>query len=145
MTVESATVPTTVPVDPARLDSGEYSHRLEKTVGQGDINAAYSADRIGMGQPVRRPFTWRGDLWVCIGITWKGGAVSAEAYRLIDVRAFDGTTVTYVERTANGDEARSDPMGFYQGMRVKHAGADFVLCGPPVTFVPGQPDQLSLF
>ena len=44
-------------IDPARLASGEWCHRAQKTLGQGDIYASYSADRIGMGQPVRKPFT----------------------------------------------------------------------------------------
>jgi hypothetical protein len=41
--------------------------------------------------------------------------------------------------------ARADPSGFYHGMIVKHAGADFVLHGSPVTFAPGQSEQLALF
>jgi len=51
-----------VPVDPDRLASGRWDHRLEKQVGEGDIVGSYSADRIGLGRPLRRPFRWRGGL-----------------------------------------------------------------------------------
>lgn len=53
--------------------------------------------------------------------------------------------MTYAQKTADGDEARADPNGFYHGMSVKHAGTVFVLCGPPVTFVAGETAQLTLF
>jgi len=49
-------------IDPARLASGQWCHRANKTIGQGDISKSYSADRIGMGQPVRKPFEWQGGL-----------------------------------------------------------------------------------
>ena len=135
-----------IKIDPARLASGEWCHRAEKQIGQGDINASYSADRIGMGQPVRKPFSWQGGLWVCVGNHYRGkDTLSAEAYRLAHPATFDGKPLTYAEKTRDGDAARADANGFYHGMTVKHAGATFVLCGPPVTFVAGQTEQLSLF
>ncbi len=133
------------PVDPARLDSGSWCHRANKTIGQGDIYGSYSADRIGMGQPVRKPFAWQGGLWVCTGMNHRGGTTIAEAYRLAHPDIFDGQPVSYSQRTLDGDAARADPNGFYHGMNVKHAGASWVLCGPPITFVPGQSAQLDLF
>lgn len=133
-----------IAIDPARLASGQWCHRAQKTIGQGDISASYSADRIGMGQPVRKPFTWQGGLWVCVGKDHRNGG-SAEAYRLMHPMMYDGLPVTYAGKTRDGDAARADPKGFYHGMIVKHAGAAFVLCGPPATFVPGQTEQLSLF
>lgn len=133
-------------VDPARFASGEYCHRSEKTIGEGDIAASYSADRIGMGQPVRKPFTWHGVLWVKVGGVHRGKqAIAAEAYRLAHPATFNGQPVTYAEKTRFCAAARADQNGFYHGMRVKHGAAEFVLCGPPVTFVPGQTEQLSLF
>lgn len=134
-------------VDPARLASGAWCHRAEKTVGQGDINASYSADRIGMGQPVRKPFSWEGGLWVCVGNRYRGPeTMEAEAYRLVHPSLFAGKPVTYAEKLADGgDAARADPHGFYHGMSVSHAGTTFVLCGPPLIFVPGKTVQLSLF
>lgn len=134
-----------IPVDPARLAPGAWQPRTGRTIGQGDINASYSADRIGMGQPVRKPFSWNGGTWVCVGNVYRGGCQSAEAYRLVDPRLFDGPTFTYAEKVADGEAARADPNGFYHGMTVKHADAPLVLCGPPVSFTPGQSEQLSLF
>ena len=132
-------------IDPARLASGQWCHRANKTVGQGDISKSYSGDRIGMSKPVRKPFEWQGGLWVCVGKRYCDGTVSAEAYRLVHPQMFDGEPMTYATRVRDGDAARADANGFYHGMKVKHAGAEFILCGPPVTFVPGQSEQLSLF
>lgn len=135
----------TFTVDPARLAAGTWCHKRERTIGEGDIYASYSAERIGLGEPVRRPFIWRGSSYVCVSMEFCGGLQSASAYRLCDPRAFDGEAVSYRERCANGDAARADPMGFYHGMRVRHAGREFVLCGPEVIFVPGKSEQLALF
>ena len=133
-------------VDPARLASGQWCHRAGKTIGEGDINASYSADRIGMGQPVRKPFSWRGALWVTVGNRYRGkGTVCAEAYRLTHPAAFEGEPTTYAEKTRDCDAARADPLGFYHGMTVTHGGQSFILAGPPATFVAGETQQLSLF
>lgn len=132
-------------VDPARLAYGEWNHRLERTVGEGDIRASYSADRIGMGQPLRKPFAWRGALWVAVSSRGPANALNIEAYSLTHPAAFDGPTGTYAEITRDGDAARANPMGFYHGMMVRSGGAAYVLSGPPVLFVPGQKEQLSLF
>jgi hypothetical protein len=78
-------------VDPARLRSGTWCHRTEKIIGEGDIAASYSAERIGMGQPIRRPFEWKGSLWVCVALSSGGTALPcAEAYRLTHPQAFTG-------------------------------------------------------
>jgi hypothetical protein len=132
-------------VDPARLASGSWCHQAQKTVGQGDISASYSADRIGMGEPVRKPFEWNGGLWVCVGIRHCSGQEIAEAYRLVHPQMYDGRPLTYAARFMNAEAARADPAGFYHGMSAKHGGAAYVLCGPPVTFAPGETAQLSLF
>lgn len=136
----------TYAVDPARLAAGRWCHRAERTIGEGDIHASYSADRIGMGKPVRPPFTWKGGLWTCISMRYgRSGVISAEAYRLVPVRLFDGTPMTYAAKTRDADAARADPNGFYHGMQIKSAGESFVLCGPAALFVPGRSEQLSLF
>ena len=136
----------TITIDPTRLASGQWCHRAQKTIGEGDISASYSADRIGMGKPVRKPFVWKGALHVCVGTGhWKNGGLSAKAYRLVAPMAFEGDVTNYGDKTSDGDAARADPDGFYHGMGVKHAGSEYVLCGPPITFVPGQTEQLSLF
>ena len=97
-----------------------------------------------MGQPVRKPFSWKGGLWVCVGIRGCRDAETAEAYRLIHPHMFDGNAASHATKTWNGSAARADACGFYHGVSVKHASAEFVLCGPPVTFTQEQSEQLSL-
>ena len=132
-------------VDPARLNSGRWCHRAERMIGEGDISASYSADRIGSDEPGRKPFSWKGGLWVCVSIAGRAGELRAEAYRLVHPQIFDGEPVTYGARRALGDAARNDPNGFYHGMLVRRGKDELVLCGPPVLFVPGQTEQLALF
>lgn len=135
----------TVSIDPARLMPGVWCHKRDRTIGEGDIYASYSADRIGMGRPVARPFTWRGGQWVCVSIEGRKDQFTAQAYRLTHPAAFEGVPVTYGAKTLDAESARGDPDGFYHGITVTHAGASFVLTGPPVTFTPGQAEQLALF
>jgi hypothetical protein len=64
-----------------------------------------------------------------------------EAYRLLPVRLSTGDSTTYGARTAteaSSEAARADPLGFYNGMIVKHGKNTFVLCGPPATFMAGE-------
>jgi len=135
----------TVPVDPDRLASGRWDHRLEKQVGEGDITASYSADRIGLGRPLRRPFRWRGGLWVCIGIGGSEDAPAATAYRLTPIEAFPDAATTYTVKTRDAAAARADPLGFYHGVVVSRGGSDHVLTGPPQVFIAGDVQQFSLF
>ncbi len=133
-------------------------------VCEGDIHASYSADVIAMSGRVRKPFRWKGGLCVCTSITGSGltdsGTQEHEAYRLVPLAIFRETTTTYRNKTATAEAseaARNDPNGFYHGMSIQHGKADFVLCGPPIKFVPelsperpdsvigDDPLQLSLF
>jgi hypothetical protein len=134
-------------VGPARLDHGAWCHRAEKTLGEGDIAASYSADRIGENKPVRKPFNWQGSLWITTSGASRHGVNCFEAYRLVHPSVFSGEATTYREkvRIDGGEFAREDVNGFYHGMAVKHAGETLILCGPPAKFVAGQTQQLSLF
>lgn len=132
-------------VDADRLKHGEWSHDTEKLIGEGDIVGSYSGDRIGMGQPIRRPFTWRGELWVCTSIAGGKGPIEAEAYRLIDPDSFKGAATTYVEKTRDAEAARADPMGFYHGVAIVCRGRKMVLAGPPVWLIPSAVPQAGLF
>ena len=123
---------------------GRWCHRTDRQVGEGDISASYSADRIGMAGCVRKPFTWNGVSWVCVSIHGRAGDIRAEAYRLVNPRVFDGPTYTYAERV-RGWRSSGDTLGFYHGMIVKSGGMQLVLCGPPRTFVRGETEQFSLF
>ena len=135
----------TYAVDPARLAHGAWCHTRDKTIGEGDIAASYSADRIGMDQPIRKPFEWQGSIWVCVGSGPYNGVPSFKAYRLVHPGLFAGTPTTYREKTRDCDAARADPNGFYHGMTVRHTGEAMVLCGPPALFIAGEKQQLSLF
>ena len=126
---------------PSRLAFGVWCHASERLIGEGDIRASYSADRIGMGQPIRKPFRYGGDLWVCVGTSLSG----AEAYRLVHPSVYGGTARSYHDRCRDGDRARGDQAGFYDGIIVRHAGREFVMAGPPVMFAAGEEAQLSLF
>jgi hypothetical protein len=64
--------PVTYVVDAARLRHGLWCPRSERTLGEGEIVASYSADRIGSDQPVRKPFNWQGSLWVCVALDYRG-------------------------------------------------------------------------
>ncbi len=137
--------PEVVEVDPARLASGVWDHERDDYVGEGDIQGSYSADRIGMGQPIRRPFKWRGGLWVCTGSARIASPAGSEAYRLVDPAAFPGAPTTYSEKTQDAEAARNDPLGFYHGMTVRSGGKSLILCGPPALFIPGRATQPDLF
>ena len=132
------------PVDPARLDTGTWCHRRQRQIGEGDISASYSADRIGMAGRVRKPFTWNGGTWVCVGLHGRADDTRAKAYRLVHPHMFEGQTYTYAERSRSW-RSSGDTSGFYHGMIVQSGGTQFVLCGPPRTFVRGEAEQFSLF
>lgn len=133
--------PRQIPVDPARLTHGQWCHKRNRQIGEGDIAASYSADRIGQSQSIRKPFRFDGESWVSVG----NCGDEATAYRLGHVSQFQGDTNSYAERCRNGDAARSDDLGFYHGMEVTHRKETYVLLGPPASFVPGEPEQPSLF
>lgn len=131
----------TIAVDPQRFAWGHWCHRRNRQIGEGDIGASYSADRIGSEESVRRPFRHDGADWVAIS-TYSN---SAKAYRIVHPSLFDGPTHSYVERVSGGRRGHLAPEGFYHGMRVKRGGQEMVLCGPEVTFIEGEPEQGSLF
>jgi hypothetical protein len=128
-------------VEPSRLAYGAWCHASAKQIGEGDIRTSYSADRIGMGQPIRKPFRYAGELWICVGTCPEG----AEAYRLVHPSLYGGIARSYHDRCRDGDRARCDEAGFYDRIIVRHAGRELGMAGPPVLFVAGEEAQLSLF
>jgi hypothetical protein len=151
----------TIPVNPARLAWGRYDYGRNRDIGEGDIHASYSADTIASDGKIRKAFRWQAQLMVTVSLSGRGGIEQAEAYQLIPLKAFNGTTMSYAEKIGtaeNAEAARNDPNGFYHGMTAKQGQETFVLSGPPVVFVadekPARPDdeagsieaeQLSLF
>jgi hypothetical protein len=135
----------TFAVDPVRLAPGNWGRGTDDAIGEGDIAASYSADRIAMGQSIRKPFRWQGSDWVCVSTQCRDGVQSAQAYRVVHATQFPGNPASYRDKTRDGDAARSDPNGFYHGTTVTHAAQQLVLCGPAAIFLAGQRQQLDLF
>ncbi len=110
------------------------------------IHASYSADRISEGQPVRKPFEFEGKLYTSVGnVTEPGIESREEAYQLLAREEFTGEVRTYLAPDGQESEEyyeslRSDPLGFYHGMLVKRGKTDYVLVGPPITFVANPKD-----
>jgi hypothetical protein len=90
--------------------------------------ATYSADRIGEGKPIRKPYAFNGGLWVSTGGGGIVGSIVIRLYRIVELADFEGASHSY--RECNWDVMRVSPMGAYHGMRVKSEGRDVVLCGP---------------
>jgi hypothetical protein len=126
----------TVPVAHDRLAPGDWSG------GKKSSEAIFTDRTAGTaslrGRPVRAPFKFRGELWLCVGMGGAGGIQEAKAYRLVPRQMFRARPTTYHDKTAieGGDAARNDPMGFYHGVSVKWGGETLILMGPPVKFVP---------
>lgn len=141
----SSQPPQSVQVDPSRLASGRWCHQSNRQQGEGDIDASYSADLIGMHGRVRKPFRLHG--WLCVVTSM--GPNACTAYRLVATESFGGELTSYAERVRrdDGEAARKDPSGFYHGMQVVHGGQSFVLCGPPIEITAGEPapEQTDLF
>jgi len=122
----------TVAVDPARLEHGQWIGN--RRVGKGDINQAYSADLIGEKvSRVRKPFLWQGQLMTVTGMGFWQGHAEAEAYRLVELRLFDGEPLTYPGM--DWETARDHPLGAYHGFTVKFGRDTYVLTGPKIRFV----------
>ena len=136
-------------VDPSRLASGTWCHTRDRQIGEGDISASYSCDKIGLEGKVRKPFVWQNALWVCTGMRSTDASRYAEAYRLVPKRFFNGEPTTYQEVACLPAAERFKPEGFYHGMRVQHGKQDFILVGPCASFVPKSdcevPKQADLF
>jgi len=150
----------TIPVSPSRLAWGKYDHGRNRDIGEGDIHASYSADVIASGGKIRKAFRWQAQLMVTVSLSGRGGIEQAEAYHLIPLKVFAGTTMSYGQKIGTAEDAeaaRNDPNGFYHGMKVTQGQETLVLSGPPVLFVAAEearrPDsspaadgeQLSLF
>ncbi|MFT4843031.1 MAG: hypothetical protein ACI8UD_001862 [Planctomycetota bacterium] len=131
-------------VEPSRLRHGRWCHQTEKQIGEGDVAASYSADVIALEGRVRAPFRLFGWLRATTGISGRVGDEKATCYRLVPLSSFEETPRRYGDKI---DQALRDQLGFYHGMAVKHGRKDFVLIGPPMVLVAGEPEpeQADLF
>lgn len=132
-------------VDRARLRHGQWRLDIGTRVGEGDICQSYSADLIALKSRIRKPFEFRGQIWVCVGLVGRKDDLVAKAYRLTSRSVFDGDVTTYAEITERSELARSRPQGFYHGMVVLRGSETWILTGPPVLFKPAAEVQLELF
>jgi hypothetical protein len=117
-----------VTVDPLRLTS------------RGDISNSYSADVIDKGK-IRKPFRYNGQLYTTTSAAsgmYPHSIRQAEAYRLVPAKLFDGQITDFHTKIHhdNGRSARSGPSGFYHGIAITHQSRQYVLAGPPLTFLP---------
>lgn len=123
-------------VHPSRLAWGAAG----RETCAGDIHASYSADVIAASGRSRKPFKWKGELYVCTGISGSrltdSGKEEHEAYRMVLAEMFNGKRNTYRDKTdETEDAARNDLKGFYHGMVIRFGTETFVLSGPPVRFI----------
>ncbi|WP_299724821.1 hypothetical protein [uncultured Tateyamaria sp.] len=134
-------------IDPSRFESGTWCHKRDKIIGEGDIAASYSADKIGLEGAVRKPFKWQNAMWVNTGMVSNGKSRSVEAYQLIPAKFFDGEPQTYGQIVRSNTAAGQRQEGFYHGMHVQHGKRPYVLIGPSVIFLPSEeetPQQINL-
>lgn len=128
-------------VAPEQFEPGQWSREFNRHVVEGDIAASYSGDIIARLDRVRPPFFFRGDLWISVCRS----SDIVRAYRLVPIDDAGEDLACYADRGGEGEAARGDPMGFYQGVVVRFSSDWFVLSGPPVCFVPGSVAQPGLF
>src|SRR3546814_14912108 len=105
-------------VEQSRRAYGVWCQASKNQIGEGDIRASYSADRIGIGQPIRNPLRYAGELWVCVGTSPSG----AEAYRLVHPSLYGRAAGPYHDRSFDGDLRDGGQAGFFEGIIVRNAG-----------------------
>lgn len=115
-------------VDPIRLTD------------RGDISSSYSADVIDKGR-IRKPFRYNGQLYTTTSTLsgmYPHSIRQAEAYTLVLATLFEGQITDFHTKIHHdiGRSARSDPNGFYHGIAITHQSRQYVLAGPPLTFLP---------
>jgi hypothetical protein len=114
-----------------------------------EVEASYSGDMVSSGR-VRKPFLYGGRPHFYSGGMSKGGHREIEAIELVPLEDFEGEPTTYDKKLAiqrpcdryAGDYARSDPNGFYYGMRVKN-GRDYV-CGKVTAILVFEGEKLTM-
>lgn len=112
---------------------------------RGDIANSYSADTLAMEGRTRKPFQFRGALWVNTGGWSHRGKSALKCYRIVSVEQFDGPHAPYSEHDwVLARAGGRDNLGSYHGMSAEQGGREIVLQGPPIIVVSGQPEQAAL-
>lgn len=60
-------------------------------------------------------FKFEGELWSCTNLADHG-----QAYRLVPLEKFPRTPTTYAAKSRDGDAARADRDGFYDGIKIQN-------------------------
>ncbi len=96
-------------------EAGRY-----KVVGRGDIEQAYSGDRLPDNK-IRKPFKHDDKLWTNTG----GTTGNIKGWELIPVDEYEGETFTYEQMIS-----RKDKRFTYEGQRAKYGRKEYVLTNP---------------
>lgn len=139
---------TTIPNSPRQNDNPKLHNREVvvdplRLADRGDISNSYSADLINNGR-IRKPFHYNGQLYTTtstISGIYPDSIRQAQAYRLVLATLFEGQITDFRRKIDhdNGSSARSDPNGFYHGIPITYQTREYVLAGPPLTFLPNLP------
>jgi hypothetical protein len=87
--------------------------------------ASRSTEKIPEGK-IRKPFFWKGELYVCTGST----GASCQCHHVVPADKWTGEKLTYA------DKAKSQPGSFtYAGILVKHGKTEYVLTGTTLTIL----------
>lgn len=117
-----------------------------------EIHDSYSGDTLCNDKAVRKPFKFEGNFYVSTGGFCQGPSIlGEECYMLVPRQNFKGEATYYgkkltwpvviIEEEKEycedwAAQRRSQPEGFYHRMLVKRGGSEWVLVGPPISFVP---------
>lgn len=101
-----------------------YDHARNRDGKRGDINAAYSADKIAMSGSCKC-FTHERQLYTVVSMGGRGNVDQACAYKLVPLNLYQDVSHTYNEMRGQFT---------YNSMRVKCGKETFVMVGPAVTF-----------
>ena len=113
---------TTIQVPPSRLAMGEWCHRSNASIGEGDIYGAYSADKIALEGKIRKPFRLKGWLYTATSVAGTVDSMMATAYRLMPPSHVDLQPRTYADLRLRINREN----GFYHGLSVNHGGEQYL-------------------
>lgn len=123
----SASAPRTVAVEAAFMET------IAKSFSTGDTY-------IERGS-IAAPFSYQGNLYVCMGGMSQGGWKKLTAYRVTPLEGHAGATFSYGQRLSDLHSLPRETADvlrerLYDCVRVEHKGKPYVLRGPEIVFVP---------
>jgi len=115
-------------VPASRMAWEPWDHARDRDGKRGDINAAYSADRIAM-QGTCKTFVHDGELYTNVG-----GCLGCKAYRLVERKHYRGELQPHKYGERDRTEMWADELGTYNGLLVKSGKTQYVMVGPEIHF-----------